>query len=436
MEEYIEIPQFGGIFPSGDINFSEMVQMDGRSMQNMCQVSRESREFCSKDNEEFWLAKYNYFAKGLGIPMDWKPKWIHLYQKVRKHPGKYLIMAVIEDKPSILVIMQKCNTEISNRMVENLMHRIQPRVLNYLLSNIYTGKAIRKRFKRWLVDARDQWGMDFSLDFVKILYKYGIILDVHFIINNREAIHFYLQEGIVDPSTLQQITVEEFRDFKKYGVTWRNVFPDGIEDLFGWCNYEFINELFKDGMTLDDLRNAPPFDSGPYLTGILGQMLYANPEVDKVCANRILSKLRKLGLTEGELNEAYANVHKMRQKDAEEEAEAAAEAVAEADEAAGLQAAQALAEEEEVGLEESEEEGEVQGEEEYDDDEEEEEVGLQSVQDLAVEFGLDEASLQAAQERAMELGIELDEGHLQALRELSEEMGISLHDFLVRDDSD
>ncbi len=368
MEEYIEIPQIGEIFPSGDINFSEMVQMDGRSMQNMCQVSRESREFCSDANTEFWLVKYNYFAKGLGIPMDWKPKWIHLYQKVRNHSDKYLIKAINEDKPSILVILQKCNVEISNKVVKHNMRFMQPRVLNYLLSNIYNTVGGRARIKRWIDHADDQWGMDFSLEFVKILYKYGIILESHIIINNREAIHFYLQEGVVDPSTLQQLTVEEFRDFKKYGVTWRNMFPDGIEDLFGSCNYEFINELFKDGMTLDDLRNAPPFDSGPYLAGILGHMLYRNPEVDKVCANRILSKLRKLGLTVGELNEAYAYVHKINRKKAERAARRAARRVAEADEAAGLQAAQALAEEEEVVLEEEEEEedddeeGEVQGE--------------------------------------------------------------------------
>ncbi len=376
MEEYIEIPQFGEIFPS-DINFDEMVQMDGRSMQNVCRLNRESREFCSDAHSEFWIAKYNYFAKGVDLPTGWKEKWIELYTDIRDRTDTYLHEGFKRDKPSFMVIIQKCNVDENYIKKYIRWHPIKIRstMINYLLTNIYVTEEDRRKFKKIMIRNIKEWGVYLTLDGIKVLYKYGIILESRSIKNKPEAIHFYLQEGVIDPSTIQPRNVKEFRDLKKYGVTWRNVFPDGIEDLFGWCNYEFINELFKDGMTLDDLRNAPPFDSGPYLTGILGQMLYANPEVDKVCANRILSKLRKLGLTEGELNEAYANVHKMRQKDAEEEAEAAAEAVAEADEAAGLQAAQALAEEEEVGLEfvldeeeeeeeDDDEEGEVQGEEE------------------------------------------------------------------------
>jgi hypothetical protein len=327
-EDYIEVP-WSGLFGVSDVDFDQMVKMDGKSMQNVCQVNREYAKFCSKDNEEFWASKYAYFAKGLDIPMNWKDRWIHLYKKVHGNPNKYTIKAIKEDKPSILVFLQKCNAEISNNTVKMNMQFMQPRVLDYLLSNVYTSEKMRKKFRMWIEYADDEWEMEFPLDFVKILYKHGIILDRHMFYRKPEIKYFYIQEGVIDVSKIHPRSVKEFRDLKKYGVTWRNMFPYDLEDLFGKCKYEYINELFRDGMTLDDIRNAEPYHDGtPVLTYNLGIMLYRNPGVGKKCANDILSKLRSLGLTKDELNEAYAYAHKLRAID-EEEAVEAAEEVAE-----------------------------------------------------------------------------------------------------------
>ena len=113
-EEYIEVPWSGGIFPLSDINFVEMVRMDGKSMQNACRLNRKSAEFCSDAHSEFWMAKYNYFAKGIDIPTDWKEKWIHLYTEVREDPVIYLKEAFRKDKPSFMVIIQKCNVDMND----------------------------------------------------------------------------------------------------------------------------------------------------------------------------------------------------------------------------------------------------------------------------------------------------------------------------------
>lgn len=343
MEEYIEVPFLGRIFPSYDIKFDEMVKMDAETMQSMCQLNKEYGAFCSKDNEEFWAAKYAYFAKGLGMPDESKSKWVQMYKKVRAHPKRYLVEAIEEDKPSILVIMEKCNAEINGVIIRKNMHKMRTRVLNYLLSNVYTGERGPERFKNMINYTIKKHEMYFSLEFVKILYKYGIILDHRHFRRHPEFIQFYLQEGVIDPSIIRPRSSKDFRDFKKYGIIWRNMIPDGIEDLFSWCDYEYINELFNDGMTLDDLRNADPIGDTSYLNALLFGLLYGNTGVEKVCVNRILSKMRKLGLTVKELNEAYAKVHEYRrEQDEEDAAEALAEAEEEA-EAVGLQAAQDLA---------------------------------------------------------------------------------------------
>ena len=44
--------EFEGIFPE-DVDFDQMVKMDGRSMQNLCRVDKEYQKFCSKENEDF-----------------------------------------------------------------------------------------------------------------------------------------------------------------------------------------------------------------------------------------------------------------------------------------------------------------------------------------------------------------------------------------------
>ena len=323
-EDYIEVP-WAGIFGVSDVDFDQMVKMDGKSMQNVCQVNREYSKFCSKDNVEFWASKYAYFSKGLDMPTEWKSKWIHLYQKVRNNPGKYVEQAIKKDKPSILVIVQKCNAPVSRFIIAEKMYMMKYRVADYLLSNIYTTDNARKRFGKWIELADDEWGMNVSLDFAKVLYKHGIILPRHMYYKSPDIKHFYIQEKVVNVSKMRPKNVEEFRDLKEYGFTWRNMFPYGLEDIFQNCDYEYINELFRDDMTLDDLRSADPYDEGmSVLTYNLGSMLYYNPGVGKKCANDILSKMRSHGLTKEELNEAYAYAHKLRKQDEEEEAVEAA----------------------------------------------------------------------------------------------------------------
>nr|QBK85636.1 MAG: hypothetical protein LCMAC101_02310 [Marseillevirus LCMAC101] len=330
MEEYIEVPLFGGIFPSSDINFVEMVQMDGKSMQNMCRVNRESREFCSDKHSEFWMEKYNYFAKGIDIPIDWKEKWIHLYTEVREDPKRYMKEAFRKDKPSFMVIVQKCNVDEDyiKKYIKQKAIRIKWRMIDYLLANIYVTESDQRRFKKIMNRNISEWGAYLTLNEIKILYKYGILVKLrdfcYPIEDHIDIFKFYLEEGAINLNQLRKIcsvrSVKDYRALKKLGLTPQDFFPDTVEDLFHKCDYKLLIELFNDGLTMDDLRNVPPYDDGtPYLVVMVSYIM--RQKSSDTCVNIILSKMRQLGMTVEELNAAMKFAAKAEDEEDEDEEE-------------------------------------------------------------------------------------------------------------------
>lgn len=89
-----------------------MVRMDAASLNSMCNVNNEYRKFCSKDNKQFWRAKYKYDTSPFGLrddwnvdrDADWKSIWIEKYRSFKNNDkvNKWIKEAFERDDPSIL----------------------------------------------------------------------------------------------------------------------------------------------------------------------------------------------------------------------------------------------------------------------------------------------------------------------------------------------
>nr|QBK85433.1 MAG: hypothetical protein LCMAC101_00200 [Marseillevirus LCMAC101] len=330
------------LFPP-DVEFEEMVKMDGESMQSACQLNKHYREFCSKGNEEFWRAKYLYFLRSIKFVRaeTWKELWIDLYREVRKDKmDKYKMRqkinyAVSHDDPTTLIALSKFNIDIKPLITKRIISIVGENVLHYLLSSVFTSEEDRE----YVMNVFDEYrhiDQDASL-VAKVMAFYDMYFTadeyVGFVSSNISMLEFYIDEGIIDlqdiPRYLNKpLNLEEYMRLRESilpmlesSKTMTDVIvpTQTIENIFYECKLDFLNQLVNDGMSVNDLRrNISTFDwhDGPdipfpqlpdsILIQYAAKLNKSRPGGYDECIDGFLSRLMQLGMTVEELNMVYS----------------------------------------------------------------------------------------------------------------------------------
>ena len=280
LETYFALRDFelqGNIYQGqSDVEFDEMVKMDGKSMQNICQLNTYYRTFCSEDNTEFWKAKYIYFAKdiytedidkyyGYLQEKSWKQRWIWLYKEVKSRSDRYIYPAIEKDNPDSLRALQIYNLDIKSGIT--MLPLIQKNVIQYLLSDIYTSKQDKEDFLTRVVDSilKDEylWNLKNIMEIATVLYPYGVYftssIEGQRVIRRKiQLLNFYAERMDISEEDWilyaggGQIKLGDYIHLQQYGLTPQIVVEVNVTKIVENCDIEFFNELVHSNVEIND----------------------------------------------------------------------------------------------------------------------------------------------------------------------------------------
>jgi hypothetical protein len=190
----------------GDPTFEEMVKLDGESLQRMCMTNSHYRNFCSKDNEDFWKAKIRYDSGLLGVTadVDAKSMWLRMYEDVRKNSQAYYAAALDQDNANILRGLENMNVGLAFDPVYIISHR-KYNVFDYMMSvaakhrNEPEGdgfiSSVIRELDRYVYSDPQR-----ALPFVQILYKYHMYVTIpspELRSSGHVVFDFYVSKGVI-----------------------------------------------------------------------------------------------------------------------------------------------------------------------------------------------------------------------------------------------
>ena len=245
-----------------ELLWNVMMSLDFKSLQEMCISSQYLADWCSRENDRFWTARYKQDFGQLGYNTEWKKRWEN----------------------------QKITYEQRNKMFEQAMDTCDERIMTSLYNTqLYPGyKTHPRQVKRVIEQGIDKMGErcsdDYVIAFLNVLHHtaraprdYGSLVYNRLIRHKRFAlVRSLMEEDKFKINTVNDVIInaiheyidgEEGEEKEQFYFLLTKIFPRNkvysllVEQGIANCGMRFLSFAEELGMTKDNIKYDNSMDA-------------------------------------------------------------------------------------------------------------------------------------------------------------------------------